>query len=326
MTISQNIFNGLSADWKWASMASNGVARVHTDKPTISPDNVVLFKLGKRHTALRGEFDVTELPPEGLTPVIVERSTLASPPPYATDGKGVALDQPVSCEPMAPRVPECPQPSAFAPAPQPMAPPATVYITVDQAEAGGLWDFANPDENYVTVNTYGVVWFNRHKGAAYDRRSYAVHVNGVTHPIERTRSQPQLAPPEAGKPFATLAVDYPSAPETVNVTHHGAITRYGEHTFVWYDESEQPRGAASTLEEAKRQLNSYFGHLNGDTPDHTYTEAQFASLGAKIQKVEIKLEKARRKLDQVGQRVEFLVEHDHFDHATGLMILTGLPE
>lgn len=210
MTISQNIFNGLSADWKWASMASNGVARVHTDKPTISADNVVLFKLGKRHTALRGEFDATEMPAEGLTPVIVERSTLASPPPYATDGKGVALDQPVSCEPMAPRVPECPQPSAFAPAPQPMAPPATFYITVDQAEAGSLWDFANPDENYVSVNQYGVVWFNTHKDGCGPRRSYSVEVTGVTHSIERTRSQPRFAPPEAGKPFATLAVDYPA--------------------------------------------------------------------------------------------------------------------
>lgn len=269
MTISQNIFNGLSADWKWASMASNGVARVHTDKPTISPDNVVLFKLGKHHTALRGEFDATEMPAEGLTSVIVERSTLASPPPYATDGKGVALDQPVSCEPMAPRVPECPQPSAFAPAPQPMAPPATVFITVDQAEAGTLWDFANPDENYVTVNTYGVVWFNRHKGAAYDRRSYAVHVNGVTHPIERTRSHPQVSPPQAGKPFASLAVDYPAP----------GLREDGSDNFDEPNDDAE-HGWANELDEAKeraqRLLRVYI--LDGNNERPALNEMQYMAI------------------------------------------------
>jgi len=79
-----------------------------------------------------------------------------------------------------------------------MGPPAAVTITVDQAEAGWLWDFAKSDENYVSVNPYGVVWFNEFKEGAKPRRAYAVEVKGVTRTLEQTRSSPQLAPPQAG--------------------------------------------------------------------------------------------------------------------------------
>jgi hypothetical protein len=206
-------------------------------------------------------------------------------------------------------------------------------LTTDEAENGGLWKFAKAHEQHVTVNCFGVVWFDVSRDGGQPRRATDVMVDGVTHVIERTRSQPQLAPPEAGKPFSEkpwpspeLPKPYPSEPETVAVLHHGAITQYGNHTFVWYDEAEQVAGAASTHVEAKRQLNAYYGQLNDDTPDHTYSEAQFAGLGAKIQEVENALNKAKQQIDQIGQRVEFLVEHEHFDHATGLMILTGLPE
>lgn len=340
MTISQDIFNGLSADWKWASMASNGVARVHTDKPSISLDNVVLFKLGKHHTALRGEFDATDMPPEGLTPVIVERSALASAPPYATNGKGVAVDMPMPCEPRevisqdvfkhfgpnwtwasidrsgqawlhtyepneVPRMNDGtqknvrapafdldrefpqrinvkrssflngptyntdefgiglfePQPIGFAPAPQPMAPPATVYITVDQAESGRLWDFANPDENYVSVNLFGEVWFNTGSFGAKERRCYAVLVHGVTHAIERTRSQPQLAPPEAGKPFVSLAVDYPAP----GLREDGSDESHG-----WTNELDEAKARAQRL------LSVYV--LDGNNERPALNEMQYMAI------------------------------------------------
>lgn len=243
----QDVFNGLSSNWLYASMSSMGAVRVHTEKPELLPKGGMRFN--KDATCRRTDLDPHEIN-VSFTGEIWERSQpLVGAPPYATDGKGVALDQPATCEPAVPQVPECPQPSVFAPAPQPMAPPATVYITVDQAESGSLWDFANPDENYVTVNTYGAVWFNRHKGAAYDRRSYAVCVNGVTHPIERTRSHPQVSPPEAGKPFASLAVDYPAP----GLREDGGDAEHG-----WTNELEEAK------ERAQRLFNVYV-HDGGNT-------------------------------------------------------------
>jgi hypothetical protein len=253
--ITQEIFKGLSENWRWASCSANGTARVHTEKPHISSDNVVVFKRG----SLRPEFNETELPPEGLTAQVIER-TDAWVLPYKTNGKGEPLCPEPECVPVngatlpqaifngfganwtwasidkfgkawvhtyepntAQRRNDSTLKNVEAPAfdrsqvfdarvnvkrtnfsngpafhtdeygialtpPAPAAKATT--LTTDEAEAGGLWDFARSTENHAMVNQYGVVWFNTHKDGPEPRRSYAVQVTGVTHTIEHTRSQP----------------------------------------------------------------------------------------------------------------------------------------
>jgi hypothetical protein len=81
-----------------------------------------------------------------------------------------------------------------------MAPPTQTRLTTGEAENGKLWDFAKVHESFVQVDVFGGVWFGSDV-ASVKRYASDVIVDGVTHPIERTRSQPQLAPPEAGKPY-----------------------------------------------------------------------------------------------------------------------------
>lgn len=184
MTISQDIFKGLSENWQWASLSSGGSARVHAERPKISDDNVVVFNKNKSVCARREECDEHTLPQEGLRAEIVERAEPFGAPYIKTDGHGVPL------------------------------PPAPEYAP----------------EN-------------------------------------------QLAPPEAGVPFEK-------------------------------GHKPEPKLSAPMPEDK----DDAHGWADG------------------IAELEKKVRKLKRKLDQIGQRVEFLVEHDHFDHATGLMILTGLPE
>lgn len=345
----QEVFNGLSCNWLYASMSSSGAVRVHTEKPELSPKGGMHFN--KDATCRRADLD-PDVIHAGFTGEIWERSQpLVGAPPYATNGKGVALAQPVSCEPQgvisqdifkhfgsnwtwasidrsgqawlhtyepntpqgkygvtlknvrapafdldrefperinvkrlsflngptydtdefgialnpppaAPQAPAFPQPRAFAPAPQPMAPPAAVTITVDQAESGSLWDFANSDENYVSVNQYGVVWFNTHKDGCGPRRSYAVQVEGVTHVIERTRSQPRLAPPEAGKPFAN---DHALPMPETGLREDGSDEAHG-----WTNELDEAK------ERAHRLLRVFI--LDGDNERPALNEMQYMAI------------------------------------------------
>lgn len=166
----QDVFNGLSSDWLYASMSSSGCVRVHTEKPERCPEGGMRFN---KSTSCRR----TDLDPDvinaSFTGEIWQRSQpFIGAPPYATDGKGTAL------------------------LPQPCVPaPACEVLTVAQVEDDELWQFAKAHELYVSVNPYGVVWFNEFKEGVKPRRAYDVEVVGVTRTIEQTRGAPQLAPP-----------------------------------------------------------------------------------------------------------------------------------
>lgn len=236
----QDIFKAFGANWTWASISRTGKARIYTGEPVALASGLIQSPFGEwvsRCEAFdRGELD---------TPVIWKRTDFTNGPSYETDQFGIPLPVAVPQMPeatpprgycnqlecfnekavgfnvcgvhrppqlMAPAMPTQQMPPlAPAPAQVPMVPPKQTRLTTEEAENGGLWAFANQDEDFVHVNCDGVVWFDLFKDGPKPRRSYAVEVDGVTHPIERTRSQPQLAPPEAGKPFAPSNIP-PAAP------------------------------------------------------------------------------------------------------------------
>lgn len=191
----QDIFKNFGSNWKWASLTVAGAARIHTEQPKLGADGVVFFNTSDFVTSRCEAFD-SNVP---CAASIWERTDFTNGPSYSTDRFGLAA---------------CPPPAS----PVPMAPaPQAVRITTDEAESGGLWAYARRDENYVSVNTYGVVWFNLFVNGPEPRRSYSVEVTGVTHPIERSRAMPgPVAPPEAGKPFAPAPVAQPVWPTDVD--------------------------------------------------------------------------------------------------------------
>jgi len=228
----QKIFNNFGPNWKWASISSTGRARIYTGKPSIL-GSLIQSPVGARVSRCEA-FDA-KCPEDGMTPQIWERIDFSNGPAYETDQFGLALCPPPAApvEQMPGPLPDrgyCSQLECFnakavgfnvcdthrppqlmapvmptqqmpAPAPAPMAPPPTqTRLTTEEAENGKLWDFAKAHENYVLVDALGGVHF-RSDVAGLARYAFDVEVDGVTHPIERTRSQPQLAPPEAGKPF-----------------------------------------------------------------------------------------------------------------------------
>jgi len=327
----QDIFKAFGCNWKWASVSRTGKARIYTGEPVALASGLIQSPFGERVSRCEA-FDRGELD----TPVIWKRTDFTNGPAYETDKFGIPL--PVAVPQMPAATPPSGYCSAFecfnekavgfnvcevhrppqlmapvmptqqmpAPAPAPIAPPKQTRLTTEEAENGGLWAFANQDEDFVHVNCDGVVWFDLFKDGPEPRRSYAVEVDGVTHVIERTRSQPQLAPPEAGKPCSGDEKPWPAQPlvprpfgnkrpDTTGypLRHAGPIDQFAENVFVWYDEVELVGGAANHLADAQRQQQAYGATLVGDTPDHTYSEAQFAGLGAKIQEVESALSKAK---------------------------------
>lgn len=272
----QNIFKNFGSNWKWASLDKNGKAWVHTYEP-----NVPHRRGTKDIQNVRAEaFDQGPLDER----VSWARTDFNNGPAYETDKFGMALCPPSVMPAPAPAPEQQPAPlpprgyctnldcwnekaigwnqcethrPRLAPAPPmpmapvPAAPTLCVQLTTGEAENGGLWAYARDVENYVSVNSFGVVWFNLFKDGPEPRRAYGVEVGGVTVSIERTRSVSECQPPEAGKPCPTLAPTHPGLRE---------------------DGLEQQEA---------------------DTPDSTYSVEQFATLGAKIQKVENRLNKAK---------------------------------
>jgi hypothetical protein len=221
----QDIFKKFGSNWKWASISSTGRARIYTAEPTIL-GSLIQSPVGGRVSCCEAFDNSTN------TEVLIwKRTDFSNGPSYETDKFGIPLPAaaPQFQQPAAlPARGYCTNGDCFnekaigwnqcethrpplAPAPV-MPGPAAVTLTTDEAENGGLWAFANHDENYVHVNPFGVVWFDLFKDGPKPRRSYAVEVSGVVNPIERTRSQPQLAPPESGKPYIDAFDAQPRAP------------------------------------------------------------------------------------------------------------------
>lgn len=275
--LSQDIFKAFGSNWKWASISRSGTARVHTVQPTFAADGVVCYSM-KENTVERCPVFNLAL---GCGSHIIDRTDFSNGPQYPTDRFGMSL---------VPAAPQMPTQQMPAPLPArgyctakdcfnekavgwnlcethcPPPPAPQTRLTTDEAENGELWKFAKANENFVRVYISGDVYFGETDNPPA-RQATDVVVDGVTHVIERTRSQPELAPPEAGKPYvavpeAPLPKSYPSAPHTVAIVDHGGVTQYGGHTFVWYDEAAQVAGAASTLDEAIRQQQAYRDWLN----------------------------------------------------------------
>ena len=233
----QDIFKAFGSNWKWASISSTGRARIYTGKPTILGSLIQspVDELVSRCEA----FDVPT-PANGIVPQIWERTDFSNGPAYETDKFGIPLPVDVPSAPpargycnqlecfnekvvgfnvcethrppqlMAPVMPTQQMP-APAPAQVPMPPPAPqTRLTPEEAENGKLWDFAKVHENYALVDALGGVHFSSDV-VGVPRYAFDVVVDGVTHPIERKRSQPKLAPPEAGKPFSPSNIP-PAAP------------------------------------------------------------------------------------------------------------------
>ena len=183
----QKIFNNLGPNWKWASFTSIGTARVHTELPVITDDGVLFYNRNAAVTARCEAFDAAS-PEDGMVPQIWERTNFSNGPDRDTDSFGALIGY----------VP--PPPAPVMPTQQMPAPAPAPWQTRLTTENGKLWDFAKVHENRVTVDALGGVSFGSDV-VGVPRYAFDVVVDGVTHPIERKRSQPQLAPPEAGKPF-----------------------------------------------------------------------------------------------------------------------------
>lgn len=178
----QDIFKNFGNNWKWASMSSAGGARLHTKRPTFNA-GALCYNSSSEAMVRCEAFDLVEVPADGGCESILTRTDFTNGPAYPTDRFGAPL---------------CPQPATVA---AQMPAPQAVQLSVEEAENGGLWEHANNYENYVSVNTFGVVWFNCWKDGPSPRRSYSVEVTGATHYIERTRSE-GVDLQEPGKPFA----------------------------------------------------------------------------------------------------------------------------
>jgi hypothetical protein len=216
----QDIFKAFGSNWTWASISKHGNARIYTDRPTVLASELIQSPFGERVSRCEA-FDVP-VPEYGMVPQIWERTDFSNGPAYETDQFGIPLPAAVPQMPAPP-----PAPMAIAdqlatlpptdtwpspPAQVPMPPPAPqTRLTTEEAENGRLWDFAKAHENYVSVRLCGDVVFGANNAASMWRMAYDVVVDGVTHEIIRTRSQPQLAPPEAGKPFSPSNIP-PAAP------------------------------------------------------------------------------------------------------------------
>lgn len=218
---SQDIFKAFGSNWKWASITKSGTARVHTEQPTFSADGVVCYSMKENTVERVPAFNLER----GSGSRIIDRTDFTNGPQYPTDRFGIPFPAPVAVEPQQQQPAPLPargycsngdcwnekaigwnQCETHRP---PLAPaPAAATLTTDEAENGGLWAFANHDENYVHVNSFGVVWFDLFKDCPKPRRSYAVEVSGVVNPIERVRSKP-VSPAEAGMPFAPTPVAQP---------------------------------------------------------------------------------------------------------------------
>lgn len=231
----QDIFKAFGANWTWASVDKAGAAWVHTYKPNAGSQPKHQQILNARANAFdtkqpqeertswaRTDFSngptyntdefgigIPSLP--GAPPPAPVMPTQQIPAPLPDRGycsafecfneKAVGFNVCEAHRPpqlMAPVMPT--DPWSSTPAQVPMAPPTQTRLTTEEAENGKLWDFAKVHENYVLVDALGGVHFSGDV-VGVPRYAFDVVVDGVTHPIERTRSQPQLAPPEAGKPF-----------------------------------------------------------------------------------------------------------------------------
>jgi len=283
----QDIFNAFGSNWKWASLTVAGTARVHTEQPKIGADGVVFYNASDFVTSRCEAFD-TNVP---CAASIWERIDFGNGPQYPTDCFGSPYPAPAQVLQTgfyAPPVAGGGVASTSvmgSPAPAPMAPPPTqTRLTTEEAENGGLWDFARAPENYVSVNSFGVVWFNVFKDGPEPRRSYAVEVDGVTHPIERTRSQPQLAPPEAGKPFAESDIAKMWA---------GPPVPFAERVAPYIDKFDAP--------DAGDPVESLIA-------ESTMSDAEtIAGLDAAIVKVSVKLVRSKRKLAAAKERARSLL-------------------
>lgn len=101
----QAIFKNFGPNWKWASMTSSGSARVHAVEPKLN-DGTICYSL-KRNSYSRCEaFDENELPPEGIVPVIWERTDFSNGPSFETDCFGCALLPQIPI-PDEPELPPC---------------------------------------------------------------------------------------------------------------------------------------------------------------------------------------------------------------------------
>lgn len=258
---SQDIFKAFGANWTWASMSPIGVCRVHTKQPTVNELGGLSYARSSGATVRCEAFDRHVGAQVGAAQ-IWERTDFSNGPAYETDQFGMPL-------PVAVPVMPAPPPAPMAP-PPPSTPPR---LTTEEAENGGLWAFANQDEDFVHVNCDGVVWFDLFKDGPKPRRSYAVEVDGVTRPIERTRSQPQLAPPEAGKPYVGLHRPI-GTPWPTDVQLHPGLRDDGleppededvkideDTSHGWFDRvDELEKELAKAKLHARLLLNSYDQH------------------------------------------------------------------
>jgi hypothetical protein len=105
----QDIFNGLSWDWKWASWDKHGMAMVHRSKP----DSSSLPTEESAVDCLRMDFNSPVEPVTCVSVEIIQRD-IPEPRPYIdpTDGTGLVLTE----QPVCPTV-------TIPPKTQPMAPP-----------------------------------------------------------------------------------------------------------------------------------------------------------------------------------------------------------
>lgn len=279
----QDIFKKFGSNWKWASISKHGNARVYTGEPVALASGLIQSPFGERVSRCEA-FDNSA----NTEALIWKRTDFSNGPSYETDRFGIPLTAaaPQFQQPAAlPARGYCTNEDCFNEKAigwnqcethrPPLAPaPGAVTLTTDEAENGGLWAFANHDENYVHVNSFGVVWFDLFKDGPKPRRSYGVEVSGVVNPIERTRS-PQVSPVEAGMPYIDVFDTQPVAPQR-------------QHEYV----ARCPGTSAEVCKSHACGCEPV--DYSGDTPDSTYSVEQFATLGAKIQEVENELAKAKR--------------------------------
>ena len=256
----QDIFKAFGSNWKWASISSTGRARIYTGKPAILGSLIQspVDELVSRCEA----FDVPT-PANGIVPQIWERTDFSNGPAYETDKFGIPL--PVDVPSAPPARGYCDKVDCFnekavgfnvcevhRPAPQ-------TRLTTEEAENGKLWDFAKVHENYVLVDALGGVHFSSDV-VGVPRYAFDVVVDGVTHPIERKRSQPKLAPPEAGKPFSGAEKPWPS-PELQKAYQSGESLAPDEDVKIDEDTSHGWFDRVDELEKELAKAKSNAAHL-----------------------------------------------------------------
>jgi hypothetical protein len=276
----QAIFKGLGPNWKWASRDGNGVAKVHTAEPFRSrtqPGIIYQTQIGNYPAFNCPAFDASDLAPDPMGNAEVwKRTNFKNGPDRDTDGFGAIGELavpplPKGCDtPVGTKcnVVDCnelvatngfwcadhaPTPAPSMPvAPPPPPAPTQTRLTTDEAENGMLWAFARSYEEYVNVQLDGSVVFGTVNAASMGRLASDVVVDGVVHPIERTRRVPDVPHPVPSIPHAP---SQPTPVEEHTALLQAEVIKHANWGHNPEGYSEYDKGIANGLELAIALLN-----------------------------------------------------------------------